>query len=374
VAYSLTKSGDWVIRGGGGIFYDQASDSVGNLGSVFPNNASSFAFAVPLPLADANPFLPVISLLPPFPNGTLGYVPNLKLPRSYQWNVSLEKSFKDRQAVSVSYVGQAGRDLLRQEALAQPNPNFLGAFVLTGNGAYSNYHALQLQYRRPLSDRLQALVNYTWSHSLDNASSDVVEALSGAVISAARDYASSDFDVRQTFSGAVSYDFPSPRKNPVLSALARNWSTQAVIVARTGFPYNATVPTATIAGVSPRPDLVLGQPIYIASSRAPGGKMLNPLAFAFPPAGEQGTEGRNDIPGFGLTQLDLSLARKFFLTDAFNLLNHPNFTNPLAFYLGPSDTTFLQSTEMLNHGLGGLNSLFQQGGPRSLQLSLKLNF
>jgi hypothetical protein len=32
------------------------------------------------------------------------------------------------------------------------------------------------------------------------------------------------------------------------------------------------------------------------------------------------------------------------------------------------------SVQMLNKGLGGLNPLFQEGGPRSLQLSLKLNF
>jgi len=61
-----------------------------------------------------------------------------------------------------------------------------------------------------------------------------------------------------------------------------------------------------------------------------------------------------------------------FRADAFNLLNHPNFTNPSALIgFGPS---FLQSSAMLNQGLGGLNPLFQEGGPRSLQLSLKLNF
>jgi hypothetical protein len=35
---------------------------------------------------------------------------------------------------------------------------------------------------------------------------------------------------------------------------------------------------------------------------------------------------------------------------------------------------FLSSQSMLNHGLGGLNPLFQAGGPRSLQLSLRLTF
>jgi len=113
---------------------------------------------------------------------------------------------------------------------------------------------------------------------------------------------------------------------------------------------------------------------------APGGKSLNPAAFTKPSPGLQGTEGRNDIPGFGLTQVDLSLAREFpvsdrvrltFRTDAFNVFNHPNFSNPTA---RVPRTSTLVSQKMLNQGLGGLNPIFQQGGPRSLQLSLRLTF
>ena len=111
--------------------------------------------------------------------------------------------------------------------------------------------------------------------------------------------------------------------------------------------------------------------------------MLNPLAFKTPPPLRQGTEGRNDIPGFGLWQVDLSIGRKFPLTerinlqfraDAFNLFNHPNFSNPLGIFISPASTTFLRSRTMANVALGGLNPLFQEGGPRSLQFSLRLSF
>ena len=88
-----------------------------------------------------------------------------------------------QQAVSVTYVGQAGRDQLRKSALEQPNPNFSGIFYLTQNDALSNYNALQVQYRRPLSGRVQALLNYTYSHSLDNVSDDDVAGPSDTVIS-----------------------------------------------------------------------------------------------------------------------------------------------------------------------------------------------
>jgi hypothetical protein len=119
----------------------------------------------------------------------------------------------------------------------------------------------------------------------------------------------------------------------------------------------------------------------MSNPAAPGGKSLNPNAFSVPPTVRQGTEGRNDIPGFGLTQVDVSVVRKFpvterlnleFRTDAFNLLNHPNFTNPPGYVQFGSFG--LQSQQMLNAGLGGLNPLFQEGGPRSLQLSLRLSF
>jgi hypothetical protein len=82
-----------------------------------------------------------------------------------------------------------------------------------------------------------------------------------------------------------------------------------------------------------------------------------------------------------MTQVDLSISRKFplwerlnlqFRADAFNVLNHPNFTNPLGYI--QFGETYLVSSQMLNQGLGGLSPIFQQGGPRSLQLSLRLAF
>ena len=121
---------------------------------------------------------------PPYTGQIFAFTPDLQLPRSYQWNVAVEKAFRGQQALSVTYVGQAGRDLLRRSALFQPNPNFTGLFYLTNNGARSNYNALQVQYRRPLSDRVQALLSYTYAHTLDNVSSDYVVGLSNTVISA----------------------------------------------------------------------------------------------------------------------------------------------------------------------------------------------
>lgn len=407
LAYALDQAGTMVLRAGVGVFYDLGVGASANLATFFPNQAVGGPFLnQPLPVANIGSFVPTISTMPPYPaDDSEGFDPNLKLPRSYQWNVALEKAF-GTQAISATYVGQAGRDLLRQAALFQPNANFSGGFELDQNQARSNYNAFQLQYRRPLSSRIQALLNYTYSHSLDNASNDVIAGLSNTVISAANDYSSSDFDVRHSFSGALTFAIPSVGRSGALARLTRDWSLDTVIVARTGFPINPEVSSPSSLGASHiRPDLVPGQPFYLSGAQCaqvfgpvsqggngvlqggqvcPGGKGLNPAAFnttAPVSQNRQGTLGRNAIPGFGLTQVDLSIGRRFAITDrlnlqfradAFNLFNHPNFTNPSGNPV--SAPSFLLSQETLNTGLGGLNPIFQEGGPRSLQLSLRLAF
>jgi Carboxypeptidase regulatory-like domain/TonB dependent receptor/TonB-dependent Receptor Plug Domain len=382
LAYRITDEGDLVLRLGGGVFYDLGLGSSANLLSRFPNFASTFSPNVLVPVNNANTFVPGLSLNPPFSTAIEAFSPELKAPRSYQWNLAVEKSFGGRQALSATYVGQAGRDLLRQSALFAPNPTIAGVFLLTGNDAFSNYHALQLQYRRPVSERLQALVNYTWSHSLDNASDDVVAGLSNTVISGARDYGNSAFDVRHSFSAGLTFEPPAIKNSKPLGRITTGWSIDSVVVARSGFPFNlqvlSTSPDAS-GTVPSRPDVVAGQPVWISDPSAPAGRRINPAAFAVPTTIRQGTETRNDIAGLNLVQIDVSVGRRFslggrrmlqFRVDGFNIFNHPNFTNPSAFLeFGPS---FLQSSRMLNQGLGGLNPLFQTGGPRSLQIALKL--
>lgn len=408
IAYSLNQAGTAALRAAFGIFYDLGVGTAANLATLFPNSAENpiAPQTVPVPANQITSAIPALSASPPFPFATAGIDPNLILPRSYQWNVAFEKSFKGQQAMSATYVGQAGRNLLRKADFFQPNLNFTGVFELTNNSAFSNYNALQVQYRRPLSSLFQVLLNYTYSHSLDNASNDVVAGLSSTVISAVNDYASSDFDVRNSFSGAVTLAPPGIRKTGWSSALTRDWSFDAVVVLRSGFPINAQVIAPSLLGPSSiRPDRVPGQPFYIFGDQCnqvfgpagngfllpgqgcPYGRGLNPSAFdAITPVNEsrQGTLGRNAIPGFGLRQVDFSIARKFPLTerfnlqfraDAFNLFNRPNFADPSA---NPVDAPpSLLSSQTLNKGLsaqGGLNPLFQEGGPRSLQLSLRLAF
>jgi hypothetical protein len=98
----------------------------------------------------------------------------------------------------------------------------------------------------------------------------------------------------------------------------------------------------------------------------------------------KGDLGHNALRGFGGTEWDITLRRQFRFTarfslqargDFFNILNHPNFGSPINYLSSPQ---FGQATVMVanflgndGHG-GGLNPLYQIGGPRSIQLALKL--
>jgi Carboxypeptidase regulatory-like domain/TonB dependent receptor/TonB-dependent Receptor Plug Domain len=389
IAWQVNQKGDFVVRAAWGIFYDLGTGVAANLGGAFPNAASFFGIgSFPVPITDTPSITGSVSLQPPYINqGITGISPNLELPYSYQWNLAIEKSLWNKQAVSFTYVGQVGRRLLRSESIVDPNANFRGtSFALTRNGDTSDYHALQVQFRRPLSQRVQALLNYTFSHSIDTNSDDSLPVTSHFVLSTSGERGSSNFDVRHQFSGAVTYEIPGFKRNPVLSRLTENWSLDGVALARSGFPlhiftYNVPVPGQNS---ETRPDLVPGVPIWIADGSAPGGKRLNPAAFVLPTTARQGTLGRNVFSGFGATQIDTSLGRKFVFTerlnlqlraDVFNVFNHPNFsTTDNSFGQLPAGPAFGRASQMLNQGLGGLNALYQIGGPRSMQLSLKLVF
>jgi hypothetical protein len=120
-------------------------------------------------------------------------------------------------------------------------------------------------------------------------------------------------------------------------------------------------------------------------SQYPGGKAFNTSAFVPAPPGQQGDLGRNVLRGFGAWQVDLGLQRQFYLTETvalgfrtefFNLFNHPNFGSPNNALSSP---LFGQSTQILANSLAGgnnagFNPLYQIGGPRSIQLALRLQF
>lgn len=368
-----------VIRGGLGTFYDLGSQAAGNAVISSPVRRTKLLANVAYPLDSATAAPIPFSLNPPF-SSTMAFEPDFKLPRTYQWNLTVEQSLGKNQAISAAYVGALGRKLLQQDRLQNPNANFQLVFI-TKNTGDSDYHALQLQFTRRLRHGFQALASYTRSKSIDTVSFDDID------VSRARGL--SDFDVPHSFSGAVTYNLPTPKTDSVVKAVLGGWAVDGILTARSAMPFNLIARSSvTLAGIfqNIRPDLITGVPIYLDDSLAPGGKRLNPAAFAIPPVGRQGSLGRNVVRGFSVNQLDLALRRQFNFTERlnvqlraefFNIFNHPNFADPMATL---TNTSFGRSTQMLGRSLGsggnlgGQNPLYQVGGPRSVQLALKLHF
>jgi hypothetical protein len=405
LAYQLKQAQNFetVLRGGFGIFFDLASSEIGNQVGTnhypFGSLASQVGGTFPLDAATALP----PTVVPPGPNSSTilyAFDPHLKLPYTLEWNVALQQGLGKEQTISFSYIGAAGRRLLQTADVSAPNLNIAQAQLLA-NQSTSDYNALQIQFQRRLSRGLQALASYSWSRSIDTGSAG-----SNAIISngfapagaAGSNRGPSDFDIRHAFTAGLTYDFPAPRAKRLGGLVLGRWSVENLMQARSAPPVDISdanfsqLNNGFFADI--RPDLVPGQPLYLTGSQYPGGKAFNPGAFVDPPADpnsgnpvRQGNVPRNFLIGFGAVQWDLAVHRDFmirepvhlqFRAELFNVLNHPNFGAPSGQFgaggFGLSSQMLGDSLNSGNLGGGALSSLYQIGGPRSVQLALKLMF
>jgi hypothetical protein len=409
VAYELFQRKGWesVLRGGWGVFYDlattqlQAQTSYYPFGSTnyvtgqYPLDPTSAAGGEPAPISPSNAIVYAVD-------------PHLKAPYTQEWNFAFEQSLGAAQSLSATYAGAVGRRLLLTEAYSYPNPNIEYAFLVSNYGT-SDYNALQLQFRRRLADGLQALASYGWAHSIDTGSTGSGGLTYGDIYSrqlgANQNRGPSDFDIRNSASVALTYDIPAAQPNRLAQIFSQGWSTQNTFQVRSATPVDVSYPFVYFIGTSQvtvRPDVVPGQPFYLNEPEClivlytpcPGGKGLNPAAFIPPPLDpttseptRQGDVGRNRLRGFGTWQWDFAVHRDFpvheqmelqFRAELFNILNHPNFGPPNGSlntpYFGWSSQTLGQSLNAGNDGSGGFSALYQLGGPRSVQLALKLKF
>lgn len=363
LAWRPDKSGQMVVRAAYGAYYDSSLSLATDLVNGGPLNMEQFTSG------SSAPFTTILQY---------GFDNNLRLPRVQQGNLSVERAFGLNNLLSASYVVAKGQWLVRREYGTQDG-NELIRSVLSTNHASSDYRALLVQYRRRMARSLQAHVSYSWAHSIDDSSSDAALFLVNSSTARSSNRGSSDFDIRHSFTAAFTF---APR-------IARGVTFDGIYRARTGFPITV-VNQEYAMGLSFsnafRPNLLPGVPVWLQDSLAPGGRRLNPAAFQSTLPNVQGNLGRNSIAGFGMSQMDLAVRRDFRLSarqtlemraEAFNLLNHPNFGDPVRTLASP---LFGQSTSMLNLMLGtgspgsGLAPVFQSGGSRSVQLVLRLRF
>jgi Carboxypeptidase regulatory-like domain len=363
-AYRLTKDGRTVLRAGAGLYYDSSVSIATDVLDGGPLNSSQLISGIHAPFSV---------------NFIYGFVSGLKLPQVRQWNVSLDRALTSHDVVSLGYVGSNGRELIRRE-VGGPGSGPNSWLALTTNDGFSNYQALQFQYRRRFASGWQASAAYTWSHSIDNDSSDASLLWAGLGASPNFDFGSSDFDLRHAFNGSLSYQFTAGR--------LKGWRAESIVRARSGFPLTV-LESEQYTGIAftnfARPNYI-GGPVWVSGASVPGGTQLNPAVFQVLRSGVQGDLGRNAIAGLGMWQVDAAIGREFRFRDrfrfdlrveAFNALNHANFSDPVRYLDSP---LFGQSTSMLNLMLGtgspgsGLAPMLQSGGPRLLQGTLRFWF
>lgn len=337
-AYRLVGKQDpkLVVRGGAGVFYDLGHERAGDV------------FADSVPFVTGGP--------------AIVFDPNLKLPYTVNWNISLEQSLGRWQSISATYVGTAGRRLLHTATRFHQNPAF--PFLrLTTNAGRSDYRALQVQFNRTFADGFASSVSYTWAKSLDNVSEDSARAVLLTSANPALDRGPANFDVRHQLTGFVSYEIPELFRRSFARKVLRNWAVDSIVNARSARPVNAV--------------------------------NMFPMSFGVAYFRPDNLE-RNSLRGFPLYQIDLALRRRFNFSesvslqlqvDAFNLFNHTNFEDPsgrdrvLGSVFGDTFTpnpTFGQPASLLGQSLSGsggaFGSFYNTGGPRALRLSLKLRF
>jgi len=373
------KGGPWVFRSGYGVYYDQASLAPGE-GLYF--NQPYFDFK----LFFQYPGLPPLTLADPFPKNfpipvpgsAFTYQRDLRTAYTQQWNVGVQRQLGKRRVFEVAYVGSKGTKLLAARDLNQarpsaapqnlrPNPFFADINVAESR-ASSNYHSLQARFQQQLSRGLALLTSYTWSKSLDDASSFFTSAGDANFPQDSRNVRAergrSNFDVRQRLVMSYSYDLPVARNHRWLGG----WQTYGIWTFQTGRPFTVALLPDIDNSNTGRSSLGFGA--NNRPNRAASGSLSNPTAdrwfntavFVTSPFGTFGNSGRNILDGPGLQSFNVSLVKNTtlreglsaqFRAEAFNLFNRPNFDLPDIFVGSPSfgKITSAQSPRRVQFGV-----------------------
>ena len=330
------------------------------------------------------------------PKGQVGqeFARNFKLPTTYAWNLSIEQQLTSTTAFRVAYVGNetdhlsVAIDMNPPYASKLPVNSSLGDIFEDQSWATASYNSLQMSLDQHIWHGLQVQSSFTWSHTLDIASSSNISFGNPALgnpISAAWNRGNANQDMPWNWISNFVYQAPSFRdKGRLMEETVGGWQLSSIITAQKGTPFSIGQ-WNTDPGVgmwNNRADLVSGvAPNVGKGSRSdwanPNKGYFNQAAFTLPISCNDKTPGwcgfgdtnRNAYFGPGVFGIDSSIMKNWTLTegktfqfrwDAFNATNHPNFGNPA-------------STVNQAQGVFGVISGVN-GHPRIFQGALRLTF
>ena len=240
-----------------------------------------------------------------------------------------------------------------------------GGSVLVNDNGMANYNGLITTVQHRLSSSFSLLANYTWSKCLNTE--DAQGDLAGTTVenpsNPGMDYGPCGSDYRNV-ENVVLVARSHFQLNRINSLILNNWEFAPLVHIISGAPFTVTAGqdnSLTDVG-NDRPNLVPGVPVYLHITRRSGSGAsnrgyLNPAAFSQIPTSAFGTYGnisRNAFRGPTAYQFDAQISRIFpiyerlnatFRLEAFNVLNHPNFSNPSA---GLTSSTFGQISSQSN--------------------------
>jgi hypothetical protein len=370
-AYRTSESGNTVIRGGYGIFYDSAElREIDGAADIYPYVSRG---SYQQTLNQAEPLQTTDALFPSFTGGgvatpaansflAVSMSPEPKNPYVHQWSLGVQRQFGGSTTAELNYVGSHGTNLLMRIQINQalqytperptvaerrPYPNF-STYIDSDWSGYSDYHGLNatLTHR---GRGLLASVAYTWAKSTDSKSaaagigSNETAGWQGFLNNhdVARDHGLSSFDVAHRLVASFVWNLPFGKgerfggdASGFEQVLIGGWQLNGIYLWQGGFPIS--IYAADVGGVldsfgTNRADIV-------GDIHSGGGEItewFNKSAFAQPALGSFGNSGRSILRGPGINNLDLALFKNFFLpknatlqlrVEAFNALNHPQFS------------------------------------------------
>jgi hypothetical protein len=393
-----------VVHGGVGIFYN--SPTVANGSNTTPSGPIEMSMQYPFrnPQTFTTSKALVLTLANPFPSGAgasaqtpTGINPNFRTAYLATWSLGLEQQFASATVLKMNYVGSKGTKLpteininqpepgpgtLAQVNARRPFPNFGNVSWLNSSGN-SEYEGLQISITQNAKRGLSFLASFAWGKSIDGSpgyaspgnSSNVLPQNSYNLTS---ERGLSDFNVAERFIFTPTYQLPFGKGMPYLrhgvgNALLGDWKISSITTLQTGRPFTLYYSgnQSNTYNYSDRPN-VIGNPN--AGPKTPA-EWFNVAAFAQPPCTSAlcstdsdsfGNESRNTIIGPSTVNVDAALRRSIafhsryrfdMIFQAFNIFNHPHFSNPES-----------------NFDSSSVGTITSASNARQMQLGLKLLF
>jgi hypothetical protein len=263
--------------------------------------------------------------------------------------------------------------------------SFLEYAAWDGN---SNYNALLIDLKRPMTKNIGFGVDFTWGHNLSDYDPHYGGPSQGVPSNSYNyraEYSNSEFDAQKRFTTNLIYALPFGEGKRWLSnghAASKylgGWQYNLIGSVQTGETFTVSGPDESYVA----PPYIFRDtyancigPQYAAASHdyhnlVPGGSgfWMNPAAYAIPAVGSFGNCSPRGLHGPGISDWDMSVFKQFKVTESkyfefrgefFNTFNHPMFNQPLATYPAAA--------------FGKLQSNATAIGGREIQLALKFYF